>query len=49
MFCVGTDTGFRIFDSNKFEQKFVRDLKGGLGIVEMLYRSNILALVGGGN
>ncbi|KAM3138590.1 hypothetical protein pb186bvf_009342 [Paramecium bursaria] len=40
MFCVGTDSGFRAI--------FQRDLKGGIGIVEMLYRTNILALVGGG-
>lgn len=47
MFCVGTDSGFRVYDMN-CQAIFQRDLKGGIGIVEMLYRTNILALVGGG-
>jgi hypothetical protein len=48
MFAVGTDNGFHIFTSLEPQEKFKRDLKGGIGIVEMLYRSNIMALVGGG-
>lgn len=48
MFCVGTDTGFRVCNALNSTEKFQRDLKGGVGHVEMLYRSNILALVGGG-
>ncbi|CAD8096398.1 unnamed protein product [Paramecium sonneborni] len=48
MFCVGTDTGFRVCNAMNSTEKFQRDLKGGIGHVEMLYRSNILALVGGG-
>jgi hypothetical protein len=48
MFCVGTDTGFRVCNALNSTEKFQRDLKGGIGHVEMLYRSNILALVGGG-
>lgn len=47
MFCIGTDSGFRVYDLEARE-KFARDLKGGIGLVEMLYHSNILALVGGG-
>lgn len=48
MFAVGTDVGFRVFTTKEHEEKFQRDLRGGIGIVELLYRSNIMALVGGG-
>ncbi|XP_042420527.1 autophagy-related protein 18c-like isoform X1 [Zingiber officinale] len=47
-FAVGTSNGFRIFNCDSFKETFRRDLRsGGFGIVEMLFRSNILALVGG--
>ena len=49
-FVIGTETGFRVYTVDPFKLTFQRVFEGagGLGIVSMLYRSNILALVGGG-
>ncbi|XP_072975798.1 autophagy-related protein 18d-like [Typha angustifolia] len=49
-FAAGMSNGFRIYNCNPFLETFRRDLKrGGFGIVEMLFRSNIIGLVGGGS
>jgi len=47
-FAVGTQSGFRILNSNPFKNNFCRDMNGGIGLIEMLNRSNIVALIGGG-
>lgn len=47
-FTCGTSGGFRIFNTFPFKDTFHREFDGGIGIVEMLYRTNIIALVGGG-
>lgn len=48
-FVCGTETGFRVYSSDPFRQTYRRDFGGGgLGVIAMLHRSNILAFAGGG-
>lgn len=49
-FSVSTKNGFYISDCIPFKERFRREFDdGSIGLVEMLYKSNILALVGGDN
>ncbi|OIS96521.1 autophagy-related protein 18a, partial [Nicotiana attenuata] len=50
-FAFGTDRGFGVFTCDPFCESFCRYFEnmGGVGIIEMLFRSNILAFVGRGD
>ncbi|GME43287.1 hypothetical protein GTA08_BOTSDO12215 [Neofusicoccum parvum] len=47
-FSVALETGFRVYDAPTCEQLKVRDMGQGLGCVEMVGKTNYLAVVGGG-
>jgi len=47
-FFCGTETGFYVYNTNQFRERFHREFDGGIGIVEIFGKSNIVALVGGG-
>jgi len=47
-FAVGLDTGFCVFNTEPCGLKLSRDFNAGIGVAEMLGKTNYIALVGGG-
>lgn len=49
-FAVGYENGFRVYNTDPMDLKVKRELgsNGGIGLIRMLYRTNYLALIGGG-
>lgn len=47
-FVFSNNNGFKIYNTDTFRETFQRSFNGGIGHVEMLFRCNILALIGGG-
>ncbi|CAE7243988.1 ATG18A [Symbiodinium pilosum] len=49
-FVCGTESGFRVYSTDPFHLTFRRDFEdgSGLGVICMLFRTNILAFSGGG-
>jgi len=45
-FSIGTNIGFRIYNTDPFKLNFERKFDGEISMVVMLYKTNILALVG---
>jgi len=50
-FVCGTQTGFRVYSTDPFRLTYRRDFDSdsGLGVIAMLFRTNILAFAGGGS
>jgi len=48
LFSMGTQNGFKIFNTYPFNQGYEKNLSGGIAKCELSYRSNYLALIGGG-
>lgn len=47
-FAIGTESRFKIYQTYPLQERMVRKMNGGIGAIEMLYKSNIIALLGGG-
>ena len=47
-FILGTENGFKVYQTYPYKEPYIKNLGGGIGICQMLYRSNFLAFIGGG-
>lgn len=47
-FAIATENGFKIYQTYPFKGPVERIMGGGIGKIQMLYKSNFLALLGGG-
>src|SRR5437016_5464166 len=47
-FICCTNSGFIIYTTEPQKETIKRDLNGGIGYAEMLFRCNLIALIGGG-
>ena len=47
-FCLGTDIGFQVYQTDPLTLTISKILNGGIGVVKILEKSNIFCLVGGG-
>jgi hypothetical protein len=45
---IGTTSGFSIHNLHPYQKSVDRQLQGGIGVVEMLFRCNLIGIVGGG-
>ena len=45
---IGTTTGFAIHNLHPYQKSVERQLQGGIGVVEMLFRCTLIGIVGGG-
>ena len=48
-FCIGTNKGFRLYNSYPLKCLIKRDIEGGVGVIDILNRCNIFAFVGTGD
>jgi len=48
-FLLGTDIGFQVHNTYPLSLKFCRRLNGGISLVQILNKSNIFCLIGGGD
>ena len=47
-FSIGTENDFFIYKTDPFKGPYKGNMKGGIGVVEMIENSNFIALMGGG-
>ena len=48
-FSLGLENGFMVYGTYPIKNKYKRSMDGGIKHAEMLYRTNLLALIGGGD